>query len=118
MPQSLQSLNLICLAFVMDSKLIVFVNKNKIIFAFFFLIIYYEIKLYSKSFCHNKTVIVDHSNIHENDKLLLQLNNQINGLMRFGHEFKNFILYLISKKTQNKIILQQKEIDILEELNK
>jgi hypothetical protein len=102
----------------MDSKFIVFVNKNKIIFAFLFLIIYYEIKLYSKSFCHNKTVIVNHSNINGNDELLLQLNDKINGFMRFGDEFKNFILYVISRKTQNKIILEQKEIEILEELNK
>jgi hypothetical protein len=101
----------------MDPKFIVFVNKNKIIFAFLFLIIYYEFKLYSKSFCENKTVIVDHSNIRC-DELLLQLNNKINDFMRFGDEFKNFILYVISRKTQNKIILEEKEIEILEELNK
>ncbi len=83
-----------------------------------FLIIYYEIKLYSKPFFENKTVIVEHSKFIANDELLLQLNNKINGFMRFGDEFKNFILYVISRKTQNKIILEEKEIQILEELNK
>jgi hypothetical protein len=102
----------------MDSKFIVFVNRNKIIFAFLFLIIYYEIKLYSRSFCENKTVIVERSNIIANDQFLLQLNNQINGFMRFGHEFKNFILYVISTKTQNQIILDEKQIESLQELNK
>jgi hypothetical protein len=85
---------------------------------FLFLIIYYEIKLYSKSFCENKTVIVNHSKIYGNDELLLELNNKMNGFVRFGDEFKNFILYVISRKTQNKIILEEKEIEILEELNK
>jgi hypothetical protein len=42
----------------------------------------------------------------------------MNGFVRFGDEFKNFILYVISRKTQNKIILEEKEIEILEELNK
>ncbi len=102
----------------MDSKFIVFVNRNKIIFAFLFLIIYYEIKLYNKSFCENKTVIVERSNIIANDQFLLELNNQINGFMRFGHEFKNFILYVISTKTQNQIILDEKQIESLQQLIK
>jgi hypothetical protein len=102
----------------MDSKFIFFFNRNKIIFAFLFLIIYYEIKLYSKSFCENKTVIVERSKIIANDQFLLELNNQINGFMRFGHEFKNFILYVISTKTQNQIILDEKQIQSLQELNK
>jgi hypothetical protein len=61
---------------------------------------------------------VERSNIIANDQLLLELNNQINGFMRFGHEFKNFILYVISTKTQNQIILDEKQIESLQELNK
>jgi hypothetical protein len=61
---------------------------------------------------------VNHSKIYGNDELLLELNNKMNGFVRFGDEFKNFILYVISRKTQNKIILEEKEIEILEELNK
>jgi hypothetical protein len=84
-----------------------------------FLIIYYEMKLYSKSFYENKTVIVRHSNIFGNHQFLLQLNNQINSFLRFGHEYQNFILFVISRRTQNKnFILEEKEIHILEELNK
>ncbi len=57
-------------------------------------------------------------NFSGNDQFLLELNNQINGFMRFGHEFKNFILYVISTKTQNQIILDEKQIQSLQELNK
>ncbi len=79
-------------------------------------------KLYNisicQNICENKNVIVEHMNFFGNDQFLLQLNNQINGFVRFGHEFKNFILYVISTKTQNQIILHEKQIESLQELNK
>jgi hypothetical protein len=96
--------------------------KTKIILGFFILIVYYEIKLYNisncENICENKTLIVEHRNFFGNDQFLLQLNNQINDFVRFGHEFKSFILYVISTKTQNQIILHEKQIESLQELNK
>jgi hypothetical protein len=54
-----------------------------------------------------------------NDQFLLQLNNKINGFLRFGYEYQNFILSLISQKNQNnQIILEENEIEFLEDLNK
>jgi hypothetical protein len=99
-----------------------FKKKTKIILGFLILIVYYEIKLYNisicQNICENKNVIVEHMNFFGNDQFLLQLNNKINGFVRFGHEFKNFILYVISTKTQNQIILHEKQIESLQELNK
>ncbi len=103
----------------MHSKLSVFVRRNKIIFVFLVLIIYYEVKLYNKSFCQNKTVIVENLKFFGNHQFLLELNNKINGFLRFGDEFQNFILSVISRENQNnQIILEQNEIEFLEDLNK
>ncbi len=103
----------------MHSKLSVFVRRNKIIFVFLVLIIYYEIKLYNNSFCENKTVLVKNLKFFVNDQFLLQLNNKINGFLRFGYEYQNFILSLISQKNQNnQIILEENEIEFLQDLNK
>jgi hypothetical protein len=84
--------------------------KNKIILGFFILIVYYEIKLYNISIRQNKTLIVEDQNFFRNDQFLLELNNKINDFVRFGDEFKNLILYVISTKTQNQIILDEKQI--------
>jgi hypothetical protein len=92
--------------------------KTKIILGFFILIVYYEIKLYNISIRQNETLIVEDPKFLRNDQFFLQLNNQINGFMRFGHEFKNFILYVISTKTQNQIILDEKQIESLQQLIK
>jgi hypothetical protein len=92
--------------------------KTKIILAFFIIIVYHEIKLYNISIRQNETLIVEDPNSFRNDQFLLELNNQINGFMRFGHEFKNFILYVISTKTQNQIILDEKQIESLQQLIK
>jgi len=95
------------------------VRRNKIIFLFLVLIVYYEIKLYNNSFCENKTVIVENLKFFGNDQFLLELNNKINGFVRFGDEFQNFILSVISRKNQNnQIILEENEIEFLEDLNK
>jgi hypothetical protein len=103
----------------MRLNLIFFVKKNKIILGLLILIVYYEIKLYNISICQNKTLIVEHLNFFGNDEFLLELNNKINSFLRFGDEYQNFILSLISRRTQFKnIILEEREIDILEELNK
>jgi hypothetical protein len=86
---------------------------------FLVLIIYYEIKLYNNSFCENKTVLVKNLKFFVNDQFLLQLNNKINGFLRFGYEYQNFILSLISQKNQNnQIILEENEIEFLQDLNK
>jgi hypothetical protein len=86
---------------------------------FLVLIIYYEIKLYNNSFCENKTVIVENLKFFGNDQFLLLLNDKINGFLRFGDEFQNFILSVISRKNQNnQIILEENEIEFLEDLNK
>ncbi len=103
----------------MHSRLSFFVKRNKIIFMFLVLIIYYEIKLYNNSFCENKTVIVENLKFFGNDQFLLLLNDKINGFLRFGDEFQNFILSVISRKNQNnQIILEENEIEFLEDLNK
>jgi hypothetical protein len=92
--------------------------KNKIILGFFILIVYYGIKLYNISIRQNKTLIVEDQNFFRNDQFLLELNNKINDFVRFGDEFKNFILYVISTKTQNQIILDEKQIESLQQLIK
>jgi hypothetical protein len=47
-------------------------------------------------------------NIPREKIFLLQLSDKINNFLRFGDEYQNFILTLISRKTQNNTILIEK----------
>jgi hypothetical protein len=118
------------------SKLLGFIATNRIIIiAFSVLIIYYELRLYRSCFCGNKKVFLENSkfsNTHKKENLsienpkscidqnyLLDLSAKITSLERFGDEFQNFILSIISRKSQNnKLELNEEEVIIMEDLNK
>ena len=52
-------------------------------------------------------------------EFLLELSNKFNDFSRFKHEFQNFVLSVISRKTSEDIIsLTNKEIDIIKDLIK
>jgi hypothetical protein len=117
-------------------KLLRFIATNRlIIIAFSALIIYYELKSYRNCFCENKKVFLEScefSNNHIKENLsnkksktfihqnyLLELSAKITSLERFGDEFQNFILSIISRKNQNKKLeLNEEEVIIMEDLNK
>jgi hypothetical protein len=92
-----------------------FILTNRlIIIAFFALIIYYELRLYRSCFCENKKVFLNDCNFSNTDRkgnrfieksnsfmdenYLFDLSAKLTSLKRFGDEFQNFILSIISKK--------------------
>ncbi len=88
-------------------------NKNLlglIIIAFSALIIYHDCKL-------SNTDRKGNSFMDEN--YLFDLSAKITSLERFGDEFQNFILSIISRKNQNKTLqLNEEEVINMEDLNK
>ncbi len=53
------------------------------------------------------------------ENFLFDLSAKITSLERFGDEFQNFILSIISRKNQNKTLeLNEEEVTIMEDLNK
>ncbi len=95
------------------------IREQKIIFAFLILIVYYEIRIFRISYYERKTSFENNSEYSERKDFLLQLSDKINNFLRFGDEYQNFILTLISRKTQNNtILIENSEIEILEDLNK
>ncbi len=80
-----------------------------IIIAFSALIIYHDCKL-------SNTDRKGNSFMDEN--YLFDLSAKITSLERFGDEFQNFILSIISRKNQNKTLKLNEEVINMEDLNK
>jgi hypothetical protein len=117
-------------------KLVRFIATNRlIIIAFSALIIYYELKSYRNCFCENKKVFLENCKFSNTDKkenisfgksktfidqnYLFDLSAKITSLERFGDEFQNFILSIVSRKSQNKTLeLNEEEVITMEDLNK
>jgi hypothetical protein len=117
-------------------KLLRFIATNRlIIIAFSVLIIYYELRLYRSCFCENKKVFLENRKFSNTDRkknlsiektntfidqnYLFDLSAKITSLERFGDEFQNFMLSIISRKNQNnKLELNEEEVIIMEDLNK
>ncbi len=96
-------------------KLRRFITINRlIIITFSALIIYFELISYRNYFCENKKVFLENckfSDTHRKGNLFI-LN--ILDLERFGDEFQNFILSIISRKNQNnKLELNEEEVIII-----
>ncbi len=95
------------------------VSNFKIIIVFLILMIFYEFKFYKNTCDLKKILVLNKFNLSENDEILFDLNYQINKLLRFGDEFQNHILYILSLKGENEsIILDNAAIDNIEDLNK
>ncbi len=99
------------------------------------MIIYYELRLYRSCFCENKKVFlndyiltntdrksnrfIEKSKSFMDENYLFDLSAKITSLERFGDEFQNFILSIISRKHQNKTLeLNEEEVINMEDLNK
>jgi hypothetical protein len=95
-------------------------NKNLlglIIIAFSALIIYHDCKLSNTDRKGNR--FIEKSNSFMDENYLFDLSAKITSLERFGDEFQNFILSIISRKTQNKTLqLNEEEVINMEDLNK
>ena len=120
----------------MIRKFLGFIETNRIIIiAFFALIIYYELRTYRSCFCENRKIFledcklsntdrkanrfIEKSNSFMDENYLFDLSAKITSLERFGDEFQNFILSIISRKTQNKTLeLNEEEVINMEDLNK
>ena len=106
-----------------------------IIIALFAIVFYYELKLYRNCVCENKKVFVENykfANTHKkgnifiqksesfiDDSYLFDLSAKITSLERVGDELQNFMLSIVSKKTQNnKLALNKEEVITMEDLNK
>ena len=95
-------------------------NKNLlglIIIAISALIIYHDCKLSNTDRKDNR--FIEKSNSFMDENYLFDLSAKITSLERFGDEFQNFILSIISRKSQNnKLELNEEEVINMEDLNK
>ncbi len=121
---------------VLITKLRRFITTNRlIIITFSALIIYFELISYRNCFCENKEVFLENSKFSDthrkgnlfieksksfiDENFLFDLSAKITSLERFGDEFQNFILSIISRKNKkNKLELNEEEVIIMEDLNK
>jgi hypothetical protein len=116
-------------------QLLGFIATNRlIVIAFSALIIYYELISYRNCFCEKKIIYLENckfSNNHKKENIsieksksfidqnyLFDLSAKITSLERFGDEFQNFILSIVSRKNQNKKLELNEEVIIMEDLNK
>jgi hypothetical protein len=110
-------------------------TNRLIIIAFFALIIYYELRTNRSCFCENRKIFLEDCKLSNTDRkgnrfieksksfmdenYLFDLSAKITSLERFGDEFQNFILSIISRKSQNnKLKLNEEEVINMEDLNK
>jgi hypothetical protein len=116
-------------------NLLEFIATSGLIIAFFALIIYHELRTDRSCFCENRKIFsedcklsntdrkgnrfIEKSNSFVDENHLFDLSAKITSLERFGDEFQNFILSIISRKKHKKTLkLKEEEVINMEDLNK
>ncbi len=84
----------------------------------FITITYYELKIYKNFHCLDENFLNEKIKFSKDD-FLINLNDNLNNIIRFGYFYQTFILSIVMCQTQNDTIeINNQEIEILKNSNK
>ncbi len=84
----------------------------------FITITYYELKIYKNFHCLDENFLNGKIKFSKDD-FLINLNDNLNNIIRFGYFYQTFILSIVICQTQNDTIeINNQEIEILKNSNK